>query len=74
MLTALEHIHSAGIVHGAVNLDNVVCSDMNIDQPSCRFKLINFENARLLPTKKLPAIFTDDDLSSPFVAPEVAAN
>ena len=72
ILKALEEIHKQKIVHGAINLDNVVCSSKNIENPNCQFKLINFENARMLPTKKLPAIFNERHLNSPFVAPEVA--
>ena len=71
LLSALEHIHSLNIVHGGINLDNIICSTRNIERRNAEFKLIHFDNSRVVPTKKLP-VSSSKDLRSPFYSPELA--
>ena len=54
-------------------MDNVICSTMDIEDPSCQFKLANFENSRNLPARSLPANFGPRGELCPFVSPELAA-
>ena len=46
---------------------------MDIEDPSCQFKLANFDNSRNLPVRRLPANFGERDALCPFVPPELAA-
>ena len=71
LLNSIKHIHDLGIVHGAIYLENVMSNRPILDSSACKFKLVNFDNARILPTGKLPANFLERDLQSSFVSPEL---
>ena len=70
LLVTIEHIHNHSIVHGSINLDNVV---YNSQKSMVQYKLVNFENARHLPTfTKLPR-FSRKQENSPYISPELKA-
>lgn len=69
ILRALDHLHSSlKIVHGSVNEQNVVCSDLIPDKFQSTFKLVNIEGARFDGSKKPPTSKKADYLV--FMPPE----
>ena len=77
ILHAIRHIHALNIVHGSIDMDHIICNQRNLARPwNCKFKLINFENSRIIDfpigIKCLP-MSSPNDLRSPFVSPEFAA-
>ena len=49
VLQALRHLHDMGVVHGRINLGNILCNKRDLRSLNdLQFKIGNFEGARLL--------------------------
>jgi serine/threonine protein kinase len=57
ILNALNHLHNKlKIAHCSLDLSNVMCSEAVPNKNTSRFKLISFENARFIGSKKPPQL------------------
>ena len=62
LLRVLDHMHSnLNIAHCSLDLNHVVCSDLSPDKYTSQFKLVEFERARVIGTKRLPFLPTDSE-------------